>query len=329
LNEAAAERAWPLVRRFHQHALVASAELEQAASRLALSEGRFELSRAAGSGTSVAPEAQPLIPPELPQAAPKQEPGDRWRRMPVALTIAAAIIVVAVVLTPGWLRQPPRGESVLGGGPSTASPETGPAGQEMTPSPTASVPAASPASLVFGFDTMRMGGGVGEGWTQSNGVAVAALPTAVDRSARLEVTSDAQPETCHLVDPPLADASRFSVEAFLDPVLPATATIELRDPVGDPSLTLTLDRSRATLSTRGGQVVAEVAGLTPGKWYGIEVVTEGDAAWRMIALEDPSGPDVEIGVALPAFGPVAAICLGAEGPLDSAVNYDDVALTND
>jgi hypothetical protein len=329
LNEAAAERAWPLVRRFHQHALVASAELEQAASRLAPSEGRFKLSRAAGSGTSVAPEAQPLIPPELPQVASKQEPGDRWRRMPVALTIAAAIIVVAAVLAPGWLRQLPRGEGVLGGGPSTASPETGAAGQEMSPSPTALVPAASPASLVFGFDTVRMGGGVGEGWIQSSGVAVAALPTAVDRSARLEVTSDAQPETCRLVDPPLADASRFTVEVILDPLLPASATIELRDPMGNPSLALTLDRSRATLSTRSGQVLAEAAGPTPGQWYRIEVVTEGVAVWRMIALEDPSGPGVEVGIALPAFAPVAAICLGAEGPPDSAVNYDDVALTND
>ena len=329
LNEAAAERAWPLVRRFHQHALVASSELEQAASKLDFSEGRSELSPAASSGTSVAPQAQPLIPPEPPQAASKQEPGDRWRRVPVALTLAAAIIVAAVVLAPGWLRQPPRGEGVLGGGPSTASPVAGAAGQEMSPSPTVRVPTASPASLVFGFDTIRMGGGIGDGWIQSSGVAVAALPTAVDRSARLEVTSDAQPETCRLVDPPLADASRFTVEVILDPLLPAMATIELRDPVGDPSLTLRLDRSRATLSTRGGQVAAEAAGLTPGQWYGIEVVTEGVAVWRMMAQEDPSGPGVEVGFALPSFAPVAAICLGAEGPPGSAVNYDDVALTND
>jgi hypothetical protein len=329
LNEAAAEHAWPLVRRFHQHALVASSELERAASRLGLSEGRSELSPAAGSSTSVAPEAQPLIPPEPPQAASKQEPGDRWRRVPVALTLAAAIIVVGVVLAPGWLRQPPRGEGVLGGGPSTASPVAAAAGQEMSPSPTAPLPAASPASLELGFDTVRMGGGIGEGWIQSDGAAVAAIPTAVDRSARLEVISDAHQETCRVVDPPLADASRFSVEVILDPLLPAVATIELRDPAGDPTLMLTLDPSRATLASGDGQVVAEAAGLTPGRWYGIEVVTEGGAVWRMLALEDPPGPGVEVDVAMPAFAPVAAICLGAEGPPDSAVNYDDVAVTND
>jgi hypothetical protein len=194
------------------------------------------------------------------------------------------------------------------------------------------MPFPSSAPLVFGFDTIRMGEGVGGGWLQAPGsdaaVAVAAFPTAVDRSARLVVTDDVNIETCRLVDPPLAEASRFSLEVFLDSQMPAAAIVELRDPAGDQILTLNLAVSRARLSGQPGQIVTETTGLDPGRWYSVEVVTDGTRAWLVVALEPP-GSVVETPLAPPVLGPVGEICLGAHGPPDSAVNFDNLALTNE
>ncbi len=238
----------------------------------------------------------------------------------------------------GWLPQLSFGgarddEGVLGGVPIGGS------GDEVTnidrtqaASPSPAAPLASPSTLLFDFDTVRMGNGIGDGWVQSKGsdsaVAVAAYPTAVDRSARLLVTKDGSAETCRSLDPPMAEVQRVSVEVILDRKVPALATIELRDAAGESLLTLNLGEAQAALSRSGGESVTMAEGLRPGGWYGIEVV--GDRGeWRVRPLDDPSGSGVEMPVEWSSLDAVGEICLGADGPLDSAVNYDNLVMRNE
>ena len=248
-------------------------------------------------------------------------------RRPVAwavLVAGALTVLAAVVLSPGWLDQLPSGEArvnegVLGGG--------------LRSDGGAATPSASPGSLFFDFDTVRMGGGIGTGWLQSSGVeeavGVAAYPTSVDRSARLAVNDGAPPETCRSLEPPLAQVHRLSLEVILDEEMPATATIELRDAAGDALLTLNLAESEAMLSSAAGDLNSEAGGLEPGQRYAIEVVTdEAGAFWRVVPRL-PLGSGVEMPVEWPSPGSVHEICLGAAGPPDAAVYYDNLAITNE
>lgn len=262
-------------------------------------------------------------------------------RLLVGQVLMVAVSVVAIViLAQGWLDQLPFdgsrvGEDVLGGAP------TGEAGDAATnidpsqgarPSP-AAVPTASPATIQFDFNTVRMGGGIGEGWVQSNGndaaVAVAANPSAVDRSARLVAAQDATLETCWSVDPPMAQVHRFRMDVVLDPEMPATASIGLRDAAGDSLLRVDLAETQVALSSSGGESVTMAEGLEPGTWYSVEVVGDRVLALRVRPRDGPSVSGVEMPTEWGSLHPVGEICLGADGPPDAAVNYDNLVITNE
>ncbi len=126
----------------------------------------------------------------------------------------------------------------------------------------------------------------------------------------------------------MAEVQRFRVEVILDLKVTAAATIELRGAAGESSLTLNLGEAQAALSKSGGEGVTMAEGLRPGGWYGVEVL--GDRAkWRGRPLDDPSGSGVDMPVEWSSLDAVGEICLGADGPVDSAVNYDNLVMTND
>jgi len=127
----------------------------------------------------------------------------------------------------------------------------------------------------------------------------------------------------------MAEVRRFSVEVILDPKVPAGATIELRDAAGEPLLTLALGEAQAVLTRNGGESVTTAEGLRPGGWYGIEVVGDRVAKWRVRPLDDPSGSGVEVPVEWSSLDAVGEICFGADGPLDSAVNYNNLVMRHE
>ena len=309
-----------LFRRIRRHELLAHDSLERVSATIP---------RLDAGGGRMAPDAQ---------SAKSPVSAGEWLLIGRVLMVALSVVAI-VILAQGWLGQlsfsgARDGEGVLGGVP------TGGSADEVTnidrthaASPSPAAPLASPSTLRFDFDTVRMGNGIGEGWVRSNGsevgVAVAAYPTAVDRSVRLVVTENGSPETCRTVNPPMAEVRRFSVEVILDPKVPAGAMIELRDAAGEPLLTLDLGEAQVVLSRNGGESVTMAEGLRPGGWYGIEVVGDRVAKWRVRPLDDPSGSGVEMPVEWSSLDAVGEICLGADGPLDSALNYNNLVMRNE
>lgn len=161
-------------------------------------------------------------------------------------------------------------------------------------------------------------------------MAVAAFPTAVDRSARLAVKDGAAPETCRSIEPTLANVHRLSLEVILDTKTPATATIELRDAVGDSLLTFELAESHVVLSNGTGDLLSEFGGLEPGQWHSVEVgIDEASHFWRVAPLDPVLGPGVEAPFEWSFLGSVGGICLGANGLPNAAVHYDNLAVTNE
>lgn len=277
----------------------------------------------------------------VPMAADAQStrsPASARELLLIGRVLMVALSVVAIVIVAqGWLAQLSfgggrNGEGVLGGVPIGSSGDEVTHTDRASPSP-AAAPLASPSTLHFDFDSVRMSNGIGEGWVQSTGgdaaVAVAAYPTAVDRSARLVVTQDANLETCRSVDPPVAEVHRFSVDVVLDQQMPAKARIGLRNAAGDPLLTVDLAETQAALSTSGGERVTMAEGLEPGAWYSIEIVGDRVLEWRVRPRDGPSGSGVEMPVEWFPLRSVGEICLGADGPPDAAVNYDNLVITNE
>lgn len=325
LRGRSAARARPLAERIQRHTQIADAVLDGAASGLIGLDARASLN----DSSEVNSTAADVSGSELIRA---------WRPVGALLLVAAGILAL-VVLTPGWLDLvplggTPDGEGVLGGDPggegAAVASDFDDSVFGKTASPSASSPSASPATLAMGFDTVRMGGGIGEKWIGSAGigdaVSIAAFPTPIDRSASLAVTYEARPEACHALDPPIDDVNHVAIDAILDGEDPAEGTVELRDAADETVMVLGLAASSATLLIGSGPVV-EAPGLEPGHWYSMEVLADG--AWRVLLRDDPDGAVTEAPVGAPTLGSVAEVCLRADGPPGAAVNYDNLLITNE
>ncbi len=95
-------------------------------------------------------------------------------------------------------------------------------------------------------------------------------------------------------------------------------------------LTLSLAEAGAAALAGNGEVVTEGGGLEPGRWYGVEVVNDEEGGnWRVFPLDDLTGTGVEAPVEWPPIASVGEVCLGAEGPPNAAVNYDNLTITNE
>jgi hypothetical protein len=282
-------------------------------------------------------------PKDASPAAARSSRPHGWLRgnNPIRLGVAVAgtMIVLAIILAgPRWLDQwfhASVGEGVLGGTPGADHRASGSpllaASAPTLDSSTASVgPAASPMAVGVNFDGVRMGEGIGKGWVQTSGeagsVAVAALPTAVDRSARFVVVAGVKPGACRDIQPPLPDLTRMSVDLVLDSEVPATAVVELRDTEGNPIVSMTFGESRAVVLKGTSDVLVESDGLRPGSWYRVELVTGRAGAWRIIPVE--SGLHAMEGtVALSGLSAVGSMCLAADGRAQAAVNFDNIDIT--
>ena len=328
-----------LLRRINRHALRAGASLEsQGVELVGLKEPGWRSDSGERAGGVAAP------------PGPVARTGRTGFHPPSwAFMMGGAILIgavsAAVVTAPEWIgRLASFGEAlvaegVLVGAPSAAddgdAPQTGmDPSQSVSPALAAATPTASPHSLLFDFNDVPMGGGIGEGWVQSIGrdeaVEVAAHPTSVDRSARLVVTDGAPVAICRSVRPTLTEVRRFSADMILDPEVPATGIIELSDAAGDAVLRLNLARARTRLSS-GPSLLGEAGGLDPGHRYHIDVLLGGGGGsrWRMAQLNGLPAQGVEVPFEATLLASVGEICLGAEGPRGAAVNYDNLVITNE
>ncbi|MGI8998232.1 MAG: hypothetical protein ACR2GO_00760, partial [Candidatus Limnocylindria bacterium] len=190
---------------------------------------------------------------------------------------------------------------------------------------------APAATLAVAFDMVRMGSGIGVEWLHppedGESVTIVANPTPTDRSARLEVIDAMGTEACRVIEPPLTDVVRLSIEAVLDPERPAVGTIQLRNPGGESLLTLRLAESAARLSAGDDGPLSEAGGLEPGRWYAIELIADADGGVLQMAPRD--GTSQEMPVEATTFDEVGEVCLRAGGPAGAAVNYDNLLISNE
>ncbi len=180
------------------------------------------------------------------------------------------------------------------------------------------------------FNDERMGSGIGREWSQTAGradaVAVAAFPTAVDRSALLLVREAGLVETCRSFEPSMSAVTRLSVEFLLSTVT-TTAVISVGVAPGQPGMIVSLGGAGTAMTEAGGRVVAEGKGLDPGAWYRAEVVVDGmTMLWRIIERGDPPDPVVKETAEIHALEAVGEVCLAVSGESQDAVHFDNLTI---
>lgn len=315
LTGASATTARPLDDRIRRHALGAGAALERAAGALSGIEARAK-PNAAQAGEGGVASADHLS-----------------SNLHFALVTAGVFLVIGVLIAPVLLNgaggtQSPR-EEILGASESTASPIVTPSanstprgGQGVVRTPEANV-------LAIDFDEVRMGSGIGADWRMIaggvNAVAVAAFPTAVDRSARLETIAGDRVETC-LPLQPASHLTRLSVDVLLtEPT--ATAAVSVTLASGSPVLDMSLGTSAITVTDGGRRVLAESDGLEAGGWYRAGIVWNGEQTIVRVTPVDGTPEAVyESPVEPHAVDTVGEVCLAASGESEDAVHFDDLTI---
>jgi hypothetical protein len=246
---------------------------------------------------------------------------------------AAVFLLLVVGLATGRIdlrdTEPDR-EGISGSGPR-ASDALG--GDSPRPSQsvmaTESDVATARVVLDVDFDDVPMGSGIGEAWQVAGGdgtVDVDAIPTAVNRSARLETMDGEAITACITLDPSIETLERLSVVVRLDGPS-ARASIQLIGPTGEPPLEVSL-AGPASVVVAGSRARAEGAGLVAEAWYAAEVVPEDDAGAAAVwAIDGADGPVLDRPLAIQ--GPIDAseVCLAVAGEPGDAANFDDLTIT--
>ncbi len=247
----------------------------------------------------------------------------RWR-----LPIAAAAIVTAMVLLPGWLDRSDAGEPAREG--TLAGNES--SGDSVGSPPPTSSPegvAADQQVVTFSFDQERIDLGIGTEWRQSSGaadaVALAGFPTAVDRSARLENVDGAGAETCRASSVPSARLTRLVADVFVAGE-PATATLIVRRATG-PDLRVNLGTSESSVVIGGDTPIAHERALQIGQWYQVAIAVDDDRTlWRVgrldIAWTSYLAGIIDIG----ALEGVDEVCLAISEDSAGHIHFDNVTI---
>ena len=312
------DQARSLAERLRRHAYQADAALEQAAA--ALGEGR--------------PSAEALRQVTFPPARPANAVRRRLSRNyagAVAGVLVVAVVAVAMVIVPAWLPgregiQSTREGTLAGNdsaGPSSvASPATSPGEGE--------IPAGAPAeeTLTVDFDAGRMGQGLGAEWVQISGsadaVALAPVPNAVNRSARLQSIDVAGAEACRPVAPTPVRVSRLFVEVLLSEPT-TTAVVIARNASASGELRMSLGVSDSTLTVNGARPSARGGGLPAGEWLGAEIIADdGQTLWRLDG--GSSGTVMEATIDVDALSAVDEVCLAVSTDSTGAAHFDNLTV---
>ena len=233
---------------------------------------------------------------------------DRRAITVVGLMAALAIATVGAITVAlvGDESDPPASPSAVGALASaralpTSAPSSASLPADPSPSPTGDV--ASSQSLTQRFDVVPTGATI-DGWTLigDGALEAVAVPTAVDRSARLDARFRAM--ACSRLDVALGTlAAAFMVDAVPGGGLPLL-TLGLDD---GTTLALTLTDSGAVLADSGAPVALE-----PDTWYRWVVTGEGDA----VGVQLLSADDTPLAEATPPAGGAGAteFCMTVEAP---------------
>ena len=314
-----AERARPLVERIRRHSHEADAAIERAGVALL----RRGLDRGDEDRELATPGAAPR------DGATRQIIRRRGSAAGGALLVAAA---VAVVMVGGqlWLSAldhvPSAREGTLAGnapGPSSvATPVPGLGEATPTATPTETI-------LSVDFNRERMGQGLGADWVQTAGgantVVLAPIPTAVNRSARLETESaGGAAEACRPVAEPGVRVTGLGVDIVL--AQPETTAMLIgRNASGSPVMLLSFGTSGSAVTASSGDVLARGDGLAVGDWVRTGITALGEQT-RWLADGEQAGTLVDDTIDGSALAEVEQICLAVRAPSAGAAHFDNLTI---
>jgi hypothetical protein len=208
---------------------------------------------------------------------------------------------------------------------------------DATPQPNSSgASTASTASPASGasrslseedFDLLRMGSRPGDGWSvvgPAGSVAVAALPTAVDRSIRLK--SGAKPvQACRAVpDPDTAVA--IDVDLLVDAApTTGTAALILRH-AGRSQLEVRFGSRGVVLIASGGKQVSAGVAVAPYTWYRLSVRYVAGAAIVHTGPRDGLAKVMQVDLPAEGSGGFDSACFGVPAGAAASLYVDNVAL---
>ena len=249
---------------------------------------------------------------------------DRW--MWAAATVVSAGLLAAVTVTAltGDLgRDAPR-EEVLGGAAPLPTDRTSPA---PSVAPTIHPPQGGGAAtdIAIQFDDVRMSSGLGPGWfvePANPGVGVAALPNAVNRSARLEAGASPTRACRTLAEGLTVTAVLYDI--LVDARLP-TAELTLTGDAGDMTVAMSSAGGHISLSADAG---VDLPSIEAGSWYRVSVDLE--MAELQIRERGSSGSGRVTDVPAPvAPAPYERVCLRIEGEPGAAAYFDNITVSTE
>jgi hypothetical protein len=291
-------------------------------------EARSALEHAERAAASLtASEADPgraavAVVPDEPGARQVTRAQFRWA-IPMA---AAAAILAAVVLMPGWLSRFDRGDSpregtLAGDGPAATS--------LITPSPMSGQAgvATEEEVLTFDFDDERMDLGIGAAWRSVGGadaVALAGFPTAVNRSARLQNVDGSGAEACQSVPTSRGRLTRLVADVIVSEE-PARAAIIARW-AGGGEVRATLGTSESSMVIGGATVVAHERGLEIAEWYRVAIALDEARTLLRVEGRGASVPFIERSIDINALAAVEEVCLAISNDSTGQVHFDNVTI---
>ncbi len=239
---------------------------------------------------------------------------------------AAVVLLTALVVLPSVFdaRTPRVGEGVLGSasGPSATAQST------EEPSPT-SPPVATAVSteVAVAFDEERIAEGLGPQWrvesSEPGAVSVVAYPTAFNRSARLAPHDGVTASACLQASQPL-DIERLGVDVTLGTDAPV-ARVSLRDVDGRSVVQVEFNANGLMAVTPAQDPAVLPHTVAPNSWYRIEI-DRGGSTVTLRPVQEAESPSDAISLDIPPTA-LADLCLSADGPAGSAVNFDNIEIT--
>jgi hypothetical protein len=174
---------------------------------------------------------------------------------------------------------------------------------------------------------LRMGSRPGTGWSlvgPAGSVAVAALPTAVDRSIRLR--AGAKPvQACRAVPDP-GTALAIDVDLLVDAApTTGTAALILRR-AGRSQLEARFGSRGTVLIAAGGKQVSAGVAVAPYTWYRLSVRYVAGAAIVHIGPRDGLARVVQVGLPAESSGGFDSACFGVPAGAAASLYVDNVAL---
>ena len=186
--------------------------------------------------------------------------------------------------------------------------------------------------MMFAFDEVRMGEGIGDEWADSaaqageaGSIEVAAFPTAFDRSARLIASGAEQVGTCTRVTQ--QTLQRLAFDLYLDPVRPAVAVVTLVGADEEAGLQLRIEAGLAMTAAASRDQLTPGPPIPAGHWVRMEISAEGGSIqWRSQSTAEPDSAPEAGSLGQVVLAPITRICLAAAGPAGGVVSYDNLEI---